>query len=798
MSKELDALKRILERERKSRKASEKIIEQKSLEIYLANQKLQKLYNRLENRYLKIVEHANDIIYWGDENGICKYVNHAAEKILGYPQEELLGLHFTQLLAGNTDEIVDFYKEQIVHRKESTYKEFKVKDKEGKSRWLGQNVTLFFENDKLSGILGIARDINYQKEAENAIKRNETKYKEIIANMRLGLLEVDTQGIVSRVYDRFCEMTGYSEDELLGKDPALILADEQAKEKIDQKNESRKTGLSDVYEVKCKKKNGDTLWLMISGSPRYDEHGEFVGSIGIHMDITEQKALLGQLEKAKKAAEKSSEAKQIFLANMSHEIRTPLNAVLGMTYLLQETETTEEQSDYLSTIKHSSELLLSIISDILDVSKIEMGKIEKEEAPFNLKQLLEEQCKSFQMRLSEKGVAVRLEWNLQLNHYLIADQKLINQIFLNLLGNAAKFTEKGHIAVKVEQKKEDDNRIQLSVKVEDTGIGIESDKLDTIFESFEQADQAVAVKYGGTGLGLSIAKHLIELYEGNIQLESEVGKGSSFQFDLNLEKGQLLDEKETNGKVDTAFDPSGMKILIAEDNTINQKFISRLMEKLNVDFELTNNGQECLERLMKDSFSCLLLDMQMPLVDGYEVCKTIRAGKNPNKDIPIIALTASAMTNERDKAFACGVNEHLTKPFQPEQLKQLLNKYSPQESREEDLLELDADYLTSLYDGDAEFEGDMIQTFLQNFEQDFVALHMAAKEKDWQTMASMAHKMKPTFKMVGLTRLERYFYDLEKSAKEKQDAFFSMMTPLHELKPKIVSCLKERLVHLDQ
>lgn len=799
MNKEITALKRILERERKSRKASEKIIEQKSLEIYLANQKLQKLYNKLENRYLKIVEHANDIIYWGDEKGICKYVNHAAEKILGYSQSELLGKHFTELLAGSTNEIIEFYKDQIISQKESTYKEFTVKDKKGKVKWLGQNVTLFFEDDKLTGVLGIARDINFQKEAENTIKRNETKYKQVIANMRLGLLEVDTKGIVSRVYDRFCEMTGYSEHELLGRDPTFILADDNSKAIIHQKNENRKTGLSDVYEVKCRKKNGETLWMMISGSPRYDDKGDFVGSIGIHMDITEQKNLLDQLESARSAAERSSEAKQIFLANMSHEIRTPLNAVLGMTYLLQETDTTAEQSDYLNTIKHSSELLLSIISDILDVSKIELGKIEKEEAPFDLKQLLLDQCKSFQSRLSEKGITVNLNWNLQLNHFVIADQKLVNQIFTNLLGNAAKFTEAGEISIQVNRIEEHDNQLKLAFEVRDTGIGIPPEKLDSIFESFEQADQDTSVRFGGTGLGLSIAKHLIELYKGAIKVESQVGSGSCFIFDLELAIGSVIDKSNsiiTEKQNET--DLSNVKVLVAEDNLINQKFISKLLQKFGIQFEMSNNGQECLNKLNKEKYHCLILDMQMPIIDGYEVCQTVRSDRGGNKNIPIIALTASAMTNERDRAYECGVNEHLTKPFQPLQLKELLIKYTKNDQSEKDLFFIDESYLFDLYQGDLEFEADMIQTFLKNFDTDLDQLILSSQESKLKEVSELAHKMKPTFKMVGLKNLETYFSAIESLALEEDKSILEKVGVIQSSKKQIQEVLMERLQHLNQ
>ena len=668
---ELAAIKRMLERERKARKDSEKILEEKSLELYQANQKLQSLYSSLEHRYKNIVDQANDIIYRGDANGYCIYINPATTRILGYNEEELLGKHFTELVTEDQLEaVVAFYTKQQKELMENSYFEFTVKTKDGKKKWLGQNVNLIVDQGRILGISAVARDITIQKQTEEQVKRNETKYRRIIENMLLGLLEVDTEGKVISANSRFTEMTGYSESELIGKEPSKLLMDEENQQVINQKNKEREVGESSVYEVKCKSKNGSELWLMISGAPRFNKEGEFIGSTGIHMDITEQKNLLSQLQKAKQSAEDSSKAKETFLAHMSHEIRTPLNSVLGMTHLLQETEPNEEQKEYLEAIKYSSEILLNIISDILDISKIEAGEAEFNESTFDLVELVKAQQRTFAFRMQEKKVDVNLKVDPKLNHQLIGDKLFINQILMNLLGNAAKFTEKGSIDIEVEKGKETSEYVFIQFQIKDSGIGIEEDQLKHIFESFKQADQNTALTYGGTGLGLSIVKHLVNLHGGSIRVESEPQKGTCFEIlipfkrtDLPNQSPQLQDDLSSRDYL------KGKRVLVAEDNLMNQKFLKKVLEKFEMSFTMCQDGEDALAEAKRNEFDLILMDVQMPKMNGYQSTQFIRQLNNKNSQIPIIALTASALVDERRKALESGMNEHLSKPFSPDELK---------------------------------------------------------------------------------------------------------------------------------
>lgn len=779
MSEELEALKRILSRERKARKASEKILEEKSLELYQANEKLKSLYATLENRYQKIVEQANDIIYRGDQNGKCIFVNPVSEKILGYSPDELKGKHFTFLvIPEDQEEVALFYQKQRQELIETSYKEFRVQNKAGEIVWLGQNVSLIIENEKIVGLSGVARDITKQKQAEVALKRSEIKYRRVIENMRLGLLEVDTKGKVVKAYDQFCEMVGYSEEELLGKNPAEIITDNFSKKLIENKHDLREKGLSDVYEVKCKRKDGQTIWLLISGAPRFDSKGKYVGSMGIHMDITDQKRLLSQLESARNIAEESSKAKEQFLAHMSHEIRTPLNAVIGMTHLLEDTPINDEQHDYLQTIKYSSEHLLNMVSDILDISKIESGEIEFQQAATDLNELLQAQVNTYALRAKNKALEVKLEWNLDEKVIVESDVKFLNQIFGNLLSNAEKFTSKGYIKLKVDQIAEDEQTINLMFKVEDSGIGMTEAQSNHIFESFKQADYETSIKYGGTGLGLSIAKHLIEHLGGEIHVKSKLNQGTTFQIELPFYKSKTTVEQSVKQNLENEISLKGMSVLIAEDNPINQKFIIKLFDKFQLDYQLAEDGLKAWNLIKARKFDAVILDLLMPEMDGYEVATLCRSEPNPNQDSPIIALTASALLDDRKKVLNSGMNEHLTKPFSPIQLKRTLAKYFHSQEISSSL-KMDVNYLNDFYQGDLEFEKEMMQLFLENSANDLNTLEKAVLNKDFDMIYQLAHKMKPSFTLVGFSALEAPIEKLEQYAKQKSNETFEQFKRIH-------------------
>ena len=338
----------------------------------------------------------------------------------------------------------------------------------------GKALELYYANNELRTLNENLEHKVAQRTAE--LRASEEKYRGIIENMELGLMEVDNEGIIVRAYPRFCEMVGYHENELIGRDAIAVFIPDDFLPVMHQQSQDRANGQAGIYEIQLRKKNGEYIWVLISGSLIYDLNGAIIGSVGIHYNVTNQKKMQGDLEIAKKQAEHAEQAQKQFLANMSHEIRTPLNAILGMSHLLYDTQPSDEQYEYLDILKKSAEMLRDLISDVLDLSKIKSGKLEIQEKTFDLVGLVRSLVKSYQLRITDKPLKIELHIDERLQNLIIGDDLLLNQILNNLIGNANKFTAKGIIKVTVKIKSYKLDRLILEFKVSDTGIGIEDAK----------------------------------------------------------------------------------------------------------------------------------------------------------------------------------------------------------------------------------------------------------------------------------------------------------------------------------
>ena len=389
-------------------------------------------------------------------------------------------------------------------------------------------------------------------------------------------------------------------------------------------------------------------------------------------DIEVQKIRQKELEDAKQEAVMNIKAKDQFLSNMSHEIRTPMNGIIGIINLLKETKLDDEQRNYLSTIDYSSQNLLTLINQILDLSKINCEKLTLEYIDFDLHKILYSVAPTFQGIISEKGIILRTVVDPNVPKWVSGDPVRLNQILLNLVSNAIKFTEQGGVDIIVKASQTDDGP-RLHIQVNDTGIGIPKDKHDQVFESFTQASTDTSRLYGGSGLGLTICRKLVELYGGTIKLESQVGKGSSFSFEVQLKEVKVpqnhANNVSTSDPFDGELDPKKVKILIAEDNKANQLVISHTLKKRGFNITIVPNGQEVIESVYKEEFDIILMDVQMPIMDGLDATRFIRnATSKPLCDIKIIAMTASVMKEDIDKCLAAGMNDYVSKPFNPQDL----------------------------------------------------------------------------------------------------------------------------------
>ena len=424
-----------------------------------------------------------------------------------------------------------------------------------------------------------------------------------------------------------------------------------------------------------------TTWLIFNTFSQFKEEAEhqtielLENEKKLNQDLSEHQEKLEeyiqQLEVTSKELEKSTKAKSRFLANMSHEIRTPMNAILGMAHLLKKDEPRKDQIEAINILDFSSRTLLSLIDDILDFSKIESGKIEFENIPFKLTKQIEDVLNSFGISARNKKIELYSTINGRLPDKLIGDPARLTQILNNLLSNAIKFTEKGRVGIEVSLVEEFEDKSRLKFSVLDTGIGIDKDRIDSIFDSFTQANDSTKRLFGGTGLGLSISKHLTELQGGVISVESEKNKGSVFSVEIDFDKVESDSEVEAEPEEVPMFKIEGLRVLLAEDNLVNQKVMERFFDRWKAEVRIVENGVQAISAVQEEQFDVILMDLQMPEMDGYEASETIRKLEDPYKrNIPIIALTAAALREVKEKVFASGMTDFITKPFNPDELEE--------------------------------------------------------------------------------------------------------------------------------
>ena len=552
--------------------------------------------------------------------------------------------------------------------------------KDGSILDVSVSVSVLKDTDgNMIGSIGIIRDITAAKAAERKIRESENKIRIILDNSAASITLTDEE-------ERIVSWNPYTEN-LLGmkkKDLYLkhisTLYPKEEWEKIRAQN-IRKTGSKHHLETKIVKKTGEEVDVDLSVNMLTDEDKKITGSVGIMQDITQQKRAQEMLIQAKQAAEEANSAKSLFLANMSHEVRTPINTVIGMIDLTLDLTLDQEQRDNLEVAKDASVNLLSLLNDILDLSRVEAGKISLEDIEFHLHNVAHSVTKGMSVLAKKKNLETILKVHDDVPKIVEGDPVRIRQVIVNLINNAIKFTHKGSITTEIKVASRSKDQVMLLFSVIDQGIGIPKSKQDKIFDIFAQADDSTTRRFGGTGLGLAISKRLVEMMGGRIWVESEEGKGSAFNFTANFKTVKESALSSVQGEAEDIDDEdlleqlNGIKILLAEDNIVNQKIAVKILEKQGWAVQAVDNGQDAVDKVLHDNFDVVLMDANMPILDGLEATRLIRENEQKTgKHVPIIALTARAMQEDKNRCLDAGMDGYVTKPIDRQELFQTIGK----------------------------------------------------------------------------------------------------------------------------
>jgi PAS domain S-box-containing protein len=463
---------------------------------------------------------------------------------------------------------------------------------------------------------------------------------------------------------------GFKPDEVLGKS-IIDLAAKSDKNKIRNKLDEIAVNNTGTLSFECQFETFSKRVTWVECRMAYRTKTIFINI----SDISPQKSFQEQLIKSKEAAEYGKKVKENFLANMSHELRTPINGIVGLTNMLRNTPMDDQQNSMLDLLEVSSQSLLGVINDVLDLSKIEAGKFSIVRTPNDIRKLVKSVFDLMKFKADEQNIELLLEADENLPQYIMIDSLRFNQIMMNLLSNAIKFTERGHVKLKVTVQHKHRDQVKLKFSIEDTGIGIASDRLSKIFESFEQAENDTSIKYGGTGLGLTIVKKLVELKGGELTVSSQIGKGSIFNVTNWF---AIANEPVHDGKPAAPKKLSGfpqLNVLVAEDNLVNQFMLSKILRDWEVNVEVVDNGRKVLEKLSSKEYDLILMDTHMPEMNGYQTAKAIRLDfEEPKRSIPILSLSAASFDYEQQQALSSGMNDVLPKPFQAHELHQKMKK----------------------------------------------------------------------------------------------------------------------------
>jgi PAS domain S-box-containing protein len=678
----------------------------------------------------------------------------------------------------------DVFNDIIATGKEKEWEE-RIVNKKGEVEYhLRKLSPLYDDNKQLIWMIGYSVNITERKKIEEKIQLSEKRYRDLFSYSQALICTHDLDGKIISANPSLAQSLGYDEKDIVGKNIKDFLSDEerQAFDDLYLKAFNETDKVKGIFKVIHH--DGSSIYLLYQNYLVKESSDGDAYIIGFSQDITDRIKAEKELKEAKKITEETTRNKERFLANMSHEIRTPMNGIIGITSFLQKTTLTEEQRNYLNIIQESAHDLLTIINDILDLEKVGTGQIQLENIPFDIVAKTNTIIKLFDLTAKNKGLDIFFNNKLGSELFVSGDPTRYNQVLNNLISNAIKFTPKGKITISATAKSETPDQLVLEFSVSDTGIGIDTNNLDKIFQPFTQAYPETTRMYGGTGLGLAITKNLIELQGGNIWVESKPNKGSAFNFTITYNKCHESQRKLLETIRPVKNELGELRILLAEDNEVNQLLTKGMLQQLGFKATVARTGIEVLEYFSNNDFDLVLMDIQMPEMNGYEATKQIRNSIGNKKNIPIIALTANALKGEEQNYNVAGMNGFLTKPFTEAALYQVIynaikektvslnikdeNMSQNQNSGTADKL-YDLTMVKELARGNKEFILNLAKIFIETVPPTAKQMVAACEKQKWEDMGKLAHKLKSTIDTLNIASLKDDIRAIEKNGKEQKN-----------------------------
>lgn len=752
--------------------------------IYRLFKKLKSRANQLykrEQSFMRLAEETELILYKSRLDGIFTAVSKRASDMTGYTNTELIGKHYSLFLDDETFQRLDtFYSNQVKTRDDYTFQEFEIITKSGAKKWVEQMVTLIYgEDGQVKEFQSIVRDIDKEKRSEDQVLYLQKRLDAILDFMPSMMFIKDMPGRYLLINNRFSDIHEGDKKDIIGKTDAELPYD-WVHRYTEMDRQVAVTGTR-VKSEESYTVNGKVYHFLITKFPLRNAEGEMIGICGIGQDFTEKTNYITAVENANNLAQEAINAQEMFLANMSHEIRTPMNGIIGMTNLLmQQSQLSSLQLEYTSAIKTSANRLLVIINEILDFSKIKAGKLLLLQEPFDIYELIDNALFPLKLQAQQKDLSFFDEIDNNIPAYLLGDETRLIQILTNLVENAIKFTPTGKITVKVSLVKEnkETSTLQLGFEIKDTGIGIDPSQHELIFQSFSQTHADNTRKFGGTGLGLAITRELITLQQGFIRVDSRLNEGATFYFELPFVRNNAaITGNDDKGHLHHSDKPlQGKTILVVEDDDINQQVVFHTLRNAGARTDVVNSGKSALEMLDYKSYDCIIMDIQMPGMDGYQTTQAIR-----QKGIQtyMIAMTASALKGEKERCLQAGMNEYVSKPFERADLfhkilrgvgeQPVLHPPLAEEDPTSSLTELNFSSVYGMMSGEREHVKILLEELLDSVPAKFTEMKRLLEEKNWEPLFMLAHQMKFNLNMAGMQYASDVAHTIERDTRREEN-----------------------------